>query len=767
MADTRQDQILIAGNQVGLERNVEPFLLPEGAYPLLENAFVFRERVKRRRGFSFLGRLQRIFSAETLTQTTAAGDTTNIADLINDSAIGARASEPNAEIDPGTVSFAVGADTWDDSALDGALTPTGGNAAAGTINYFTGAVTLNWNPATGPGAGMNISATFNYFPSLPVTGLRTREQSTINDEKTISFDTKYSYDFNSGAWRELPATTPTTWNGLSSDLFYTTNWRGATSNTFLFFATNFNQGTGGGDPIRYYDGTDWNTYRPSLDGVNNLEQALILLPFKGRLLAFNTWEGANLAAATNFQNRLRFSAIGNPTAANAFRSDIAGQGGFIDAPIQEAIVGADFIKDRLIVYFERSTWQIVYTGIETFPFTFQQLNTELGAESTFSVWPFDDVVLGVGNVGIHACNGSEVKRIDNLVPDEVFKIQNLNQGPKRVYAVRDYDNELVFWTYPDFTKYSADNDNQVYPNRVLVYNYRNGAWARFVDSFTCYGYFQRSVNYTWATLPYDSWADWTIPWNGVVYQGGYPAIVGGNQQGFTFLFDQGVNNEQSLTIQDLSSTGQTITVTSFDHNLVEGQYISFNDAAILGVTIAPVNGVDETYQVQTIVDSDSFTIFGILTGTYIGDGRITVHPNFRVATKRFNPYFPNDRQLRLMAINFFLDRTANGQFEAQLYLNTNTSDSFPRFTPFGVIDQGSLPNNRSANVVITSPETGLSLQQGQEKIWHQQRYTARGQFIEILMTLADYQMKDLDIVNSDWVLHALEFIVEPRGRLVP
>ena len=57
--------------------------------------------------------------------------------------------------------------------------------------------------------------------------------------------------------------------------------------------------------------------------------------------------------------------------------NIADGGGYIDASTEEQIVSAEFIKDRLIVYFERSTWELAYTGNEVLPFVWQKINTEL------------------------------------------------------------------------------------------------------------------------------------------------------------------------------------------------------------------------------------------------------------------------------------------------------------------------------------------------------------------------------------------------------
>src|SRR5690606_29301889 len=149
-------------------------------------------------------------------------------------------------------------------------------------------------------------------------------------------------------------------------------------------------------------------FKPAINGTDFLLTARILVVYKKRLLALNTFEGPNAGGSNNYQNRARYARIGNPLEASAWREDIAGAGNSIDCPTSEAIITCEFVRDRLIVYFERSTWEIAYTGNQIYPFVWQKINTELGAESTFSIVPFDKVALAIGNVGIHACNGSSV-----------------------------------------------------------------------------------------------------------------------------------------------------------------------------------------------------------------------------------------------------------------------------------------------------------------------------------------------------------------------
>ena len=56
----------------------------------------------------------------------------------------------------------------------------------------------------------------------------------------------------------------------------------------------------------------------------------------------------------------------------------------LDAATEEGIVSCAFLNDRLIVQFERSTWEIVYSQNAAEPFYWQKLNQGLGSQSTFS-----------------------------------------------------------------------------------------------------------------------------------------------------------------------------------------------------------------------------------------------------------------------------------------------------------------------------------------------------------------------------------------------
>jgi len=440
---------LIANMRTGLEKDMEPWLIPQDAFPVLEDAYMFRGRVKRKIGYQNLGRLKRDLVDQGLGDASGAGFAANIFSVLSLS----------GALVPGSLEITVGAITFSDNG-DGTLTGSP-STNTGTINYQTGGLILDFDPSLG--APTPVTMTFSYYSLLPVMGLETREVTAltpqtqpIDAEQLIAFDTKYSYKFDNTlkAFVDIntykaPGSGPFTWVGTDSDFFWSANYQGA------FWATNFIPGlhstttsTTNGDGIRWYDGIAWANFNPPLDSSGTpsiLQGALIVLPYKDRLLCLNTWEGEDYANRVNHPQRARWSQNGTPFyadpvptnssfQANAWFSGAGdiGLGGFIDAPTSEQIVSAQFIKDTLIVFFERSTWQLRYTGNELLPFVWEKINTELGARSTFSAVPFDKGVFAVGNLGIISSDSVNVSRIDQIIPDDVFGFENEHNGVKRV-----------------------------------------------------------------------------------------------------------------------------------------------------------------------------------------------------------------------------------------------------------------------------------------------------------------------------------------------
>lgn len=756
----------ITGMTTGLVQDREEFILPNDAYPVLENAYVWRERIKRKQGYQLLGRLRRLLTGQALGNTDGAGN-------FSGNIIAILGLEATAEIEVGSIEVTVGAQVFTETGTNGIL--DNGAGGSGTINYQTGALTIDTNPNL---AVTPVVIDFNYFPSLPVMGLRSRELTAINNEMLIAFDQVYAYRYL-GGWQEF--ITGTTWSGTDSDFFWSTNYWVGDGNQKIFWVTNFS-GTAG-DPIRYTNGTVWINFAPQINTAGDvLAQCLAMLPFRGRMVVFNTFEGANLATSVQFKQRIRWAAIGNPfttvsaavtvVSADAWRDDIRGKGGFLDIPTAEDIVSVGYVRDNLVIYCERSTWQLRYTGRSIQPFQIEKVNTELGAESTFSAVQFDTSLVGIGDKGVVECDSFKSTRIDVKIPDLVFQFNNNSDGPKRVHGIRDFGKRLAYWTYP----YKPDETpGSIYPNRRLVYNYENDSWAIFTDSLTTFGTYQPQVSRRWFEFvsppgtDLKSWQNQNYPW--IDRPSGFPAIVGGNQQGFVEFLDEQNTNDISLAITNITGNDPSVTViTSPQHNLETGQVIEISSIPTGSDFASSLNG-----QIFGIVriDANTFRIYKYSSssqqfsdpqidpaGTYIGGGRISVRDGFSVKSKKFN-FLDEGQCIQLGFVDVLMDKTSEGAITMKVYLDYNDNTA-TNVLPENIDPQTALPDTFFNSVVPTTEP----VERGSSKVWQRVFCNTRGAFLTIEWTLSNEQLTNA-CQESDVQIDAQILWIRRAGTQIP
>lgn len=241
----------------GLKNDVLPFNIDNSNFPTLINSYYWRGRIKRKRGTSPLGRLQRYFNSAVSSYGSTTSITLNASGAAN--LLTGFSLETNGNIVPSTVQFtdSTASNTYTD---DGAGNLTGTPSGSGTINYATGAINI------GAGAGGHTinAVTFQYYPDWPVMGLEDLNLSgnqfitflslTLASNQfpgTLAFDTTYSYNIlptspytiydvsfyknlASGAYTDgthayvqKTSWTPTSWNGQNYQQFNTVNYQGA------------------------------------------------------------------------------------------------------------------------------------------------------------------------------------------------------------------------------------------------------------------------------------------------------------------------------------------------------------------------------------------------------------------------------------------------------------------------------------------------------------------------------------------------------------
>lgn len=766
------DRFLIAPLNSGLSRNSPPFLQPDDAFEYLQNAYVFRQRVRKRYGSELMGltHLQSRLRASLASGGAAVG----ITDINGDAIGNVRTILGDATLPLGIGQmFSIGTQIYT------------------VVNGAAGPQVMNWTGASLPSTFNVTNGDFNidasdfpltaviFYPSLPVMGIQQYEINAVNNHPTYAWDTRYAYVFTGGAWARSGAAV---WHGTDLNYFWATNWQSVAGTQYLF-VSNFNftapAPAATDDPIWYFDGTTWTAaaganafyFRPAGGAVQTgpyVKTARIIVPFKNRLVLLNTVENANGGGAgvnTNFVSRARYSFYGSPLAVNAWYEknqadnvpNVASGAGFVDAATEEQIISAEFIKDRLIVYFERSTWELVYTNNQVLPFVWQKINTELGSMSTFSTIPFDKDVLTIGQSGVHACNGQNTVRIDDKIPDKIFEFETDNNSNLRTVGIRDYYTELAYWTYVEDLHQAI---TQKFPNQIMVYNYKNGSWSFNDDCATMFGYFEQAADTTWASSAPLTWTQAGFSWISNVVQANQRQIVFGNTEGFILILNpERFRNAPSMYITNMTiaATG-IITLTIIDHNLTS-QPIEFdfdNDFILLetivadAATMAALNG--KIFNVDSVVSKDIITINTngtLVTGTYAGGGTAARVSNIQIKSKQWNPYVDEDRNFYLARIDFGVVRTETGEI---------TVDYYPSSSGVPMIQEGVNTGSIMGNSVLeTRPYSAVlyPFEQYQDLLWHPVYFQTSGTFVQIGMSFTLDQMLNPNISLVEFEIQAM------------
>lgn len=874
-------QIVIGNITKGLVQNRTAFNIDNDAFPQLYNAYSWRGRVKRKRGTTLLGRLQRQLS---VSSTLSSGSITL-----------------TAPIALGSINLTVGGNVYTEpNPPDGTLvgTPSG----TGTVNYLTGVITI-----TG-GGGSAITGTYAYYPDLPVMGLRdflafSPAQSAYNPNSVypllLAFDTTYSYQINQSVTPNFFYSTsfyqtgnPVVWTGADYEQFWTTNYNGAlwatngnpgfqfepiatitvgsptiitttlahglkTGDTVFFYevtgtdaatlngqsaivtvtgAMSFtvpinttaksinNSGifqtltlkspTSSGDGIRWYNGDPtmgtgifantglgWVNFSPPLCAsglavsINNtpaaqyyLVGATAIVPFKDRLLFFGPSIQTSSGSPVYLPDTVIYSWNGTPyysaptpadetSDAQAYFVNQTGFGGWIAAGLSQEIISISPNEDVLIVGFTQRQTRFAYTSDDILPFAFFSINSEqYGSISTFSSINFDRGVVSIGQRGIVLTSQIDTRRIDLVIPEEVFGISQANNGTDRVSAVRDYDNEWIYFTYP------SSSSPWKFPSQTFMYNYRDETWAVLEENYTAHGAFRAlsSNAFTWQTVPYSSWEAWSEPWIAGLGASEYPDVIGGNQQGFVMIQDDQTGEGPSGYVTSITQISALVyQIGSVNHCLQGDDYVMLLN--LLGITVGPsglIGSVQLIYSGGT-PDPNNFqvvyTTITTLTGDYIGGGTFTRFVVPIIQTKQFNTFWGEGRQCRLGPQRYLFDATANGQVTVNINLSQD-SDTVWNYVPNPLLVPPD-PDNTSieySQIVYTCPEgtnlgltpANVNLQQlvaigggNPQQIWHRMNTSLQGDTVQLTITLSDAQMRNVDSVTSEIALHAIHLSV--------
>ena len=577
------------------------------------------------------------------------------------------------------------------------------------------------------------------------------------------------------------------------------------------------------DCLRYYDGdpTDGSATSPSLSGNKGwvnfcpplsqsnssiaglpsdqyyLVGARMILEYKDRLLFIGPVVQTSSASTPIYlQDTVIYSQNGTPyytasftgdvnladtvfnpllvptnqsAAPTAFFTDQTGFGGFISIGINEAIQTTAYNDDMVFYGTDTRQYRFAYTSNDIVPFQFYQINSELGSSSTFSTVNLGESVLTRGNRGFVETVQSRAERFDLEIPDSVYQMKLENNGAERVTAVRDYINEYIYFTYP------ANTNDYKFPTQTLFYNYRDGSWAQFNESYTTYGAFRRVTGLTWSQVGeiYGTWAQWNDPWNSGESTLLQPEVIAGNQQGYILARSEGTGEGVSLYISDITPGNPTV-ITSPSHSLNDGDHIVIKN--VQGDIASQLN--NKVFEIS-LSETNTFNITpSVTSGTYRGGGEIVRIYRPFIQTKQFPAAWGNKAKTLLGPQWYMVTNTANSQITLLVYKSQNPNDPWTEQT---VLPEATAQNDaqiystvlytcpQSSNLGLSAPNYNLNQAggAGQSQIWQRKNNGCVGDTIQLGFTLSGEQLKDanLNYQFAEIELHGFILNVKPSRLL--
>ena len=464
--------------KTGLYLAKQPWLVPRDAFVSLFNARIYQGRIIKRKGSSLYGKVAHQVRAESIGASGSTNYTGNLA---------------NTPIKAGDVqsrfNFTDGTQVLYDEDGDGSLSGDG----SGTIDYSTGAYDVTFNAST-TGA---VTADYQHYPALPVVGVFVYYDSQGSSSLLI-WDTK-----RCNQWFPLQSSfhdmcESDEWAGAAKNFIWAENWADS------MFITNDT------DRIKRFDGSTFSNLDVDFsdNGSNDVDACLMIFSYKQRLILLRTRENGSLYA-----QRARWCVAGD-------WSDWTNDG-YTDAPTLDWIMGAGFLGDDLVVFFERSIWALRYTGDPDLPFTWKLLVDTEGAYATFSITSFSNELIALGPTGLISTDGFDVVRVDEeKIPDIALEIDM--EHYHLCYAAVLEEQREDWMTYPKIGSDHAD--------RVLAMNYTNNSWSIYDLSLHAIGYWQEAEDLTLDQID-QSFDELERTFDERSKQAGYPITLGGTYDG--------------------------------------------------------------------------------------------------------------------------------------------------------------------------------------------------------------------------------------------
>ncbi len=720
---------LIANYATGLDRELQPWLLPNDAFVDLFDGFVYRGVTRKRDGYSgFSNGLKSTYTESRMVHSVAP---VNMTGTINGSNKVFTASL-TTPVSRGSVVITGSnpAQVLNDDGLGG-FTGDG----TGTINYSTGAVSITFT--TAPAVASTVTIGYDYYPGLPVMGIMSFYPSD-NVRQMVVADTDYVNIYDPTTDRLVDVSPATPYNGTRIDFWSWVNYADASSTPRLLFANGVV-----GDVIQQWDGTTVTDYAPTFaGGTLNARQ---IFNVRDRLVLFQTIEGGTL-----FPRRIRISGTG--ANCDVFNNTAPGAG-FIDIPDNTWFFGAAFNRDDVLFFTEAATWMLKYTGNDVTPFILEKIDGSRGCSAAFSVISYLNRTLAASPRGMIISDGYAVERMDNNLPDFTFDVIDNDNFPACFSGFVDEDRD-VYFIYPTQGEIRPALVAAGSSDQILIINFEEDNFANYRIPLSCMGNFQIAFNILWSDLTalngfpnWDALAQVYSNWNSFPYSKGTPCAIGGGHKGEIWRLNNAESEDNPQRIRAMTVIdGDTVRVTTDWNNYEIGDYIVFE--AVGGMTQinhkqAAIKAIQTPYNTFDVdistIGFEAYTNGGIASKTIV----------MEAVSKKLNPYVEADKKLRVGWIYFYVS-------VADTILTNSDDTPTPAFLDIDVVCND--------NEVNTNPTyqyridcTNLPSELGSKK-WVKIWINQTGKFLQ-------FRLRN-NQAGAKIQVHAMMPGMQPVGRLV-
>jgi len=463
---------LIAPFGSGLDLDDEPWIAPQDAFSVINDAHIHNGFIEKREGYRKYGDLVQ-----------SNGSDWDISNISGDTV---------------TVTDASGLMQGDEIVMRNVSSTTDIN---NTIYTIASVASPNIVLTGLSDPGYSSDGEVYLIPRNRVMGIYHYIDSS-NVKELLCFDTKRAYIFNTGTDQFDPLDTSDIFSGSDTNYIWAENWASTSSSTAstlfrLYFTNGKSNGGGSTDGMHYYDPASSTTtttqFNPDINGSVEIRGCKLIFAFKQRMLLLNTFEDAN-----QYPQRARWCQINNPTATDGWDDNVAGKGGYVDAPTGDHIISAQFMNDMLIVYFTNSIWTLRPVPNPALPFRWDKINDFRACGGKMATTGYDRAVIASGIRGITATDGVRTERIDNRI--ELFVKERIEANEfDKTFLKRSYANKRTWMLYTP----SGDDDTDDDDNAALIFDEDSGAFSVYNIGMNVLGYGGAALDLKLSDFPDD------------------------------------------------------------------------------------------------------------------------------------------------------------------------------------------------------------------------------------------------------------------------